>query len=141
MAKQKRDQPENDAPEKPKRTEEEKLHLRRERAAAEQVKIEAASNALADKAVAREKLEAELRDEEIAVALVSADLFAMQGTAADIRADLRTHERNVRRLEFALGLRKRGQAPVEAHANEPEVPQEATSVQDAVAEEAGLDGN
>lgn len=109
-------------------TAEERLRRRRERLAEEQAKIEAADKKLTAKAVIRKEQENFLRQARIDRDLYAADAAASEAKAKSDREKLSEANAYVRRLEFALGLRKRGQAPVEQPpAETTPAPQDATS--------------
>ena len=113
-----------DAPTKP--TPEEQLAAREVRLADEQRKIAEARARLQAKQQREANLEAELKLERSALEEVVGEWEATQDAADIIRADLRHHERNVRRLEYALRLRgKHAQAPAgQPPAEEPAPPQD-----------------
>ena len=116
-----------DAPTKP--TPEEQLAAREARLEAEKEKIALARKRMEAKLQREANLQTELKLERSALEEVLGEWEATQDAADIIRADLRHHERNVRRLEYALRLRgmhapaPAGQPPTE----EPATPQDEAS--------------
>ena len=114
--------------EKPKLTEQEKLDARLARWTEEEKKISRATAKLVAKQQRQANLQAELKLERSAALTVREQWVAELTVADNTRADLRHHEANVRRLEYALGLRKRGaaaevgQPPADATEAAPDAP-------------------
>jgi hypothetical protein len=95
---------------KPKPTAEERLQLRRARLAEEQAKIEAADKALTEKAIARKQQEDFLKQARIDAELYLSEWMKSANLEKSDRERMGAANANVRRLEYALGLRKRGAA-------------------------------
>ena len=120
----------NTAPkqDKPPLTAEEKLAVRKARLATEAAKIAAADKALTAKVVKRQEQEEELAEARLDADDAYHECVAADATAYEKRQTMNAANARVRHLETALGLRKRGQAPVEEKPAEgAATPQGATS--------------
>lgn len=125
---------------KPHLSEEERLQRARARHAEEAARLEKRSAVLTQKAVARKKDEQNLAEDRIAASVAAGEVAKSEAKAKADRATLAQCNARIRHGETRLGLRKRGQAPVEVSPAEiPSSPQEPTSGDAAVSEEGGDD--